>query len=131
MTQPALFYAALCGLMLIGLSIYVIHGRATMGIGVGDGNNAYMLRRIRIHANFVEHVPLALLLIYFVQQAGYSLWIVHTQGAVLVLARISHIWALTVSSGPSPQRVVGVVGTLLVLLISALFSGLAAFGVHF
>jgi uncharacterized protein len=131
MIQPALFYAAICGLMLMGLTIYVVQGRVSMRIGVGDGNNALMLRRIRIHANFVEHVPMALLLIYFVQQAGYSFWIVHTLGALLVLARIFHIWALSKTGGPSPQRVVGVVGTLAVLFFAALFSALGAFGVHF
>jgi uncharacterized protein len=131
MTQPVLFYAALCALILVALSAYVINGRGAFKIGIGDGGNPAMLRRIRIHANFIEYVPFALLLIYFVQQAGYSLWIVHTLGAVLVLSRLAHIWGLLSSSGLTPGRFSGVIGTFGVIIVAALLAALGAFGVRF
>ena len=131
MTQPVFFYAALCGLILVALSLYVVHGRAVNRIGIGDGGNPDMLLRMRIHANFVEYVPLALMLIYFVQQAGYSLWIVHTLGASLVVSRFAHVYGLRASRGTSPGRFLGITVTFLVILAAALFAALGAFGVRF
>jgi uncharacterized protein len=131
MTQPVFLYAAICALILIGLSLYVIQGRGKYHIGIGDGGNPGMLLRMRIHANFIEYVPLALILIYFVQQAGDSLWIVHALGISLIVTRLAHIAGLLGSRGTSPGRFVGIVGTLLVILIAAVLAGLGAFGIRY
>jgi uncharacterized membrane protein YecN with MAPEG domain len=131
MTQPVFLYAAVCALILIGLSLYVIQGRGKYHIGIGDGGNPAMLLRMRIHANFIEYVPLALILIYFVQAAGDSLWIVHALGVSLIVTRLAHIAGLLASRGTSPGRFVGIVGTLLVILISAVLTALGAFGIRF
>jgi uncharacterized membrane protein YecN with MAPEG domain len=131
MTQPVLFYAALCGLILVALSLYVIQGRGKFHIGLGDGGNPEMLTRIRMQANFVEYVPFALLLAYFVQSAGFSRWIVHTLCVVLVLSRLAHVAGLGTSRGASTGRLIGATGTLLVVLAAAVLSALGAFGVCF
>ena len=57
-------YAALLGLIFVALSIRTIRLRRRYGVGVGDGNNTELQRAARVHANFAEYVPLALLLIY-------------------------------------------------------------------
>jgi uncharacterized membrane protein YecN with MAPEG domain len=131
MTQPVFLYAALCALILIGLSLYVILGRATMRVGIGDGGNPQMLLRMRMHANFVEYVPFALVLIYFVQLAGYSVWVVHILGISLVASRLAHVEGLRKSRNTSPGRFWGIVGTLLVILAAALLVALGAFGIRF
>jgi uncharacterized membrane protein YecN with MAPEG domain len=131
MTQPVFLYAALCALILVVLSLYVIQGRGKYHIGIGDGGNPEMLLRMRIHANFIEYVPLALILIYFVQQVGDSLWIVHVLGVSLIITRLAHVAGLLGSRGTSPGRFVGIVGTLLVILIAALLAALGAFGIRF
>ncbi len=119
MNQPIFIYAALCALILMGLSGYVIKARFSMRIGLGDGGDPDMLRRVRIHSNFVEYVPMALLLIYFVQQAGFSGWVVHVLGSVLVLARLAHVWGLLGSSGASAGRLTGTAGTFGVIIAAA------------
>jgi uncharacterized membrane protein YecN with MAPEG domain len=131
MTQPVLFYAALCGLILVALSLYVIQGRGKFHIGIGDGGNPEMLKRMRVQANFVEYVPIALLLAYFVQIAGFSIWIVHTLCAVLVISRLAHAAGLSSSRGTSHGRLIGATGTLLMILVAAVLAALGAFGVRF
>ena len=131
MSQPVFAYAALCGLMLLFLSARVVQGRVAFKVDIGDGNNEEMRRRIRVHANFAEYVPLALILLYAVQQAGSSVWIVHSLGAVLVVARVLHAVGLGSTTGVSPGRFVGASATFAVLFVGGALSLLGAFGVHF
>src|SRR3546814_4448838 len=56
-------YAGLLGLWFFVLCMRVVVARGQLGINLGDGGNETMNRRIRGHANFVEYVPLCLLLI--------------------------------------------------------------------
>ena len=57
-------YAGILALIYIGLSGYVIQGRFKNKVSLGDNNNADMQKRIRVHGNFAEYVPLALFLIF-------------------------------------------------------------------
>ena len=131
MSQPVFLYAALCGLLFFLLSAWVVQGRVAFKIDIGDGNNEEMRRRIRVHANFAEYVPMALILLYAVQQAGFSAWIVHALGAVLVGARVFHAAGLGKTSGVSAGRFVGASATFAVLAIGGALALLGAFGVLF
>ena len=131
MSQPVLLYAALCGLMFLFLSARVVQGRTAFKVGIGDGGNEEMRRRIRVHANFAEFVPLVLILLYAVQQAGFSLWIVHALGVVLVVARVFHAAGLGRTSGVSRGRFVGASATFTLLLVASVLTLLGAFGIRF
>lgn len=56
-------YAALLGIVFLLLSIRTLRLRRRLRIAVGDGGSVLMLRAMRVHGNFAEYVPLALLLI--------------------------------------------------------------------
>ena len=56
-------YAALCGLLLLALAALVVRARWKYRTGLGVGTEPGMERAVRVHANFVEYVPLALLLL--------------------------------------------------------------------
>ena len=58
-----LLYAALLGLILVYLSYRVVSYRVKYKVGIGDGGNTKLARAIRVQGNFVEYVPIALLLI--------------------------------------------------------------------
>ena len=131
MSQPVMLYAALSALFLVFLSARVIHGRVVFKVDIGDGGNEEMKRRIRVQANFIEYVPLALILMLFVQQAGFSTWIVHLLGVTLILARVLHAMGLSRFSGVSKGRFIGATATFIVLLAGAVLSLLGAFDVHF
>jgi uncharacterized protein len=109
-------YAAILGIIFIGLTMYVVIGRYKYKIGLGDGGNAHMLRRIRMHANFAEFVPFALLLLFLTDYAQYSSMVIHSLGIMLVIGRVCHIIALNATQGVHVLRAVGVVLTLAVIL---------------
>lgn len=117
-----LFYAGILGVLWILLASHVTQQRIKHNIGVGDGGNEDVLRAMRVQANFVELVPLALLLIAGLELAGIPGDAVHILCGVLVIGRILHAYGLASNSGPSFGRSVGTLLSWLVLLIVALWS---------
>ena len=113
-------YAGLLGLLMLILAFRVVAVRRATAIGLGDGGNALLLSRIRIHGNAAEYVPLALLLmLVFEINGGSALWL-HALGIALVVGRLAHAQGLEQSNGVSPGRLVGNVLTWSVILIAAL-----------
>ena len=131
MASPVMLYAAICALILIWLSTRVIQGRVAFRVNLGDGGNEVMQRRIRVQANFIEYVPVALVLMLLVQQAGFGAWVVHALGIALVIARLLHATGLGRFAGVSNGRVYGTGLTLAVLFAGATLALLGAFGVRF
>ena len=69
-------YATLLGLLFIALSVRTIRLRRRHRVAVGDGDNAELRRAMRVHANFAEYIPLALLLVFFVEMDGApAVWV--------------------------------------------------------
>ena len=57
-------YTSLLGILWLSLTMFVILGRWKYGVSLGDGEERDLNRRIRAHANFVETVPLAVILLW-------------------------------------------------------------------
>jgi uncharacterized protein len=113
-------YAGLLGLLMLVLALRVVAVRRATSIGLGDGGNALLFSRIRIHGNAAEYVPLALVLMLILELNGASAWWLHVLGIALVVGRIAHAQGLTLSSGVSPGRFVGNVLTWVVILLAAI-----------
>lgn len=79
-----------------------------------------MTQRIRVHGNFAEHVPFALLLIFLVDYSQYSPLLVHVLGILLVIARVLHIIGITSSPNASKGRFLGTVLTIVVYIVCAI-----------
>lgn len=112
-------YAGLLAIFFLFLSAYVIQGRYKYQVGIGNGANPALARRVRIHGNFVEYVPLALLLLYLVDNAQTSPFIVHMLGMMLLLGRALHAWGLSTSEGVSFGRFSGMILTLVMIAACA------------
>lgn len=113
-------YAALCGLLLIVLSLRVIRLRHAHDVRLGDGGQPALQAATRAQANFIEYVPLALLLLYFLELSRQApVWVLHVLGALLFLGRILHALALGHSSGRSHGRTVAMVFTFTVLAVTS------------
>jgi uncharacterized protein len=54
----AAFYAALLALLFLFLSFRTIEKRWNARVEIGTGEDAELLRRYRVHANFAEYVSL-------------------------------------------------------------------------
>jgi len=110
-------YVGLCALIFVVLSARVIRGRSRRQVILGHGGHADLETAIRVHANFAEYVPLALLAIVLVEAAGFSRTWVHALGIALVVARLVHAHGLSAAKQPAPGRIVGVTLTFAVLVI--------------
>lgn len=122
-------YAGILALLYFGLSIYVILGRRDKLIGLGDGGDAEMLTRIRMHGNFAEFVPLCLVVMLILELGGSAAMLLHGMGIALVLGRIAHAYGLRVCSGATPYRAIGMVSAFAVLIIGGIGALLLGLGI--
>jgi uncharacterized membrane protein YecN with MAPEG domain len=113
-------YAAVFGLFAAFLTVRVIMSRVKSGVTAGDGGNAELAQAIRAHANFAEHVPLALLLIGFAEAAGAPVLAIHGLAGLLLVARLANAWGLSHSLGPTTGRQAGAGMTLFVTVVASL-----------
>ena len=107
--------AGAAAILHIWLSVRVSRLRRPLQIGVGDGGNEVLARRMRAHGNYAENMPIFLVLLGFVELAtGGNLWL---WGASLlfILARIAHAFGMD-RPGANPLRVGGISVSWLVLL---------------
>ncbi len=107
------------GLLAVALGSQVIIRRVLLRVEAGDGGLPQMAQAVRAHANFSEHVPMALLLLGAVEMLGYGNSVVGGLGMALVLARLASAIGLSRSLGPSFARQAGASVTLLVMLASS------------
>jgi len=102
-------YTAVVATLAVLLSVVVIRKRRSEQISLGLGNEGEIEFAVRAHANLVEHAPLALILLAVYELNGGSVWVLHAGGLALVLGRLLHAFAFTVSPkhGASFGRVGG------------------------
>ncbi len=114
-------YAALLGLVFVALSLQTIRLRRRHRVALGDGDQAPLRRAMRVHANFAEYVPLALLLMFFVERGGGSALRMHILGAALLAGRLLHAWGVSRTRENLRYRTAGMVLTFSVIISASLF----------
>jgi len=119
--RTAALYVGLFGILLIVLSLRVSFVRRDAHVPVGDGDNEVLLRRIRAHGNFVEFVPIALLLLALAEHTGMGSLFIHLFGIVLLVGRISHAYGISQTNEVFIFRMVGSLATLTVIAILSLY----------
>ncbi len=119
--RTAALYAGLHGLLLIVLMASVSMARRRVKTTLGDGGDPGLTRRIRALGNFTEYVPLALLLLALSQHLGLGSLYVHLLGLTLLVTRISHAYGISQLDETLVYRMIGMMGTLLVLLVTSLY----------
>jgi uncharacterized membrane protein YecN with MAPEG domain len=87
-------YAAILALIIVALGINVTRHRVKLRVPLGDGGNAQMLRMIRLHANAVEYIPLALVLMLAYEINGGWHALLHAAGIALVVGRLLQTWGM-------------------------------------
>jgi uncharacterized membrane protein YecN with MAPEG domain len=108
-------YAGFLAILFILLAIRVIRERRGAKVAVGDGGNALLLRRMRVHANFAEYVPFALLLMALAESLLAWPWLIHLQGLSLIAGRVSHAYGVSRTPENFNFRVFGMAVTLTVI----------------
>ena len=114
-------YAAIFGLMFVYLSICVIKQRRSAKVSIGDGDNPALRKAIAVHNNFSQYVPLALLLIAFVELNHASATFTHGLCACLLIGRVAHAYGLAQPVQMMKLRQIGVLLTFGVIIIAAFY----------
>ncbi len=116
MPKITLLFASLHILMMLALAMRVVGHRRALKIGIGDGGDTRLARKVRAHANFIEYVPVALLTLALLELSGLAAAWLWALGGTLLLARGLHAAGLSRHGGYSFGRFWGTVLTWLVLL---------------
>jgi hypothetical protein len=88
-------YAGLLAPLLIFLGVRVIGARRAARVPIGDGGDKALLRAMRVHGNFAEYVPMALILMALAESLATPALILHGLGLALVAGRLSHAYGLS------------------------------------
>ena len=122
MTLPiTALYAGILMIFALALSFRAGGFRGSTGISVLFGNpeNMELVQRVRVHQNFLEYVPLALILMGIIEINGGNTTFLHLFGIVLIISRIAHSIGLKHDNMGHPGRVIGAGGTALISLVAA------------
>jgi uncharacterized protein len=112
-------YAAALAIVFLVLSVRVIVLRRARAIGFGSTDNPELERRVRVHANFAEYTPFALLLLAMAELRGApALWL-HIGCALLLAGRLVHAIGLARPATDTLGRILGMTGSQTAILIGA------------
>ena len=114
------FYGGLLAILFMVLTVRVIGSRRSAKVALGDGGDRHVLRRMRVHANFAEYVPLALILMACLESLQISAYLLHLLGFVLLVGRVLHAYGVSCERENLSLRVAGMAATLTVIGIGAL-----------
>ena len=120
MPKITLLFASLHVLLLLALLAPISRHRHAHKIGLGDGGDKVLARKVRVHGNFVEHAPFALLVLALLELCGLPAVATWTFGGALLLGRILHAVGMSRSGGYSIGRFWGTALTWLAFLLMAL-----------
>jgi len=113
-------YAALLVLFYVALSVRTLSMRRQLKVGIGDGGNNTMTRAMRVHANFAEYVPLALILALLIELSMESSLLIHFVCLTLLVGRCLHAYGVSQKAENFVFRVSGMALTFTSLGTSAL-----------
>ena len=113
-------YAALLALLFIALSILTIRARRAHKVAIGSGGHAALERAMRVHANFAEYVPLALLLLAMAELRGVPALVLHGLALALLVGRCAHAWGVSRTPEDFRFRITGMMCTFTVIGLTAL-----------
>jgi uncharacterized membrane protein YecN with MAPEG domain len=114
------FYAALLAALFIFLSVRVTRVRRQERVAIGDGNNLRLRRAIRVHANFAEYVPMALILTMLVELQQFTPIAIHALCLTLVVGRLCHAYGVSQEKEDYRFRTAGMTLTFGTIGVSAL-----------
>lgn len=98
--------AAILAIIMFPLTLQVSTRRLAVGSVVfGDGGDETLRRRIRAFGNFVEYVPICLILLVLIEfQGARPLWLWIT-GGLLVAGRVIHALGMLFATSPAPRGI--------------------------
>ena len=113
-------YAVILALLFVLLSVRTLRLRRKLKVAIGHGDQPQLERAARAHANFAEYVPIALLLIYFLEVSSVSGLSIHILCGLLLVGRASHAYGVSQVKENYRYRVFGMALTFTAIISAAL-----------
>ena len=108
-------YAGLHGLLAVLLANFVLYVRLR-----GRSRPEWQAdAALRVQANFIENVPIALLLLLILELQGADHLVLHVSGISLFVLRLLHAWGLGTREGANYPRLIGAQGTFVLISVMA------------
>ncbi|TQV72481.1 MAPEG family protein [Denitrobaculum tricleocarpae] len=114
------FFAGLLIVLQVFMTAFVGLYRVKSGIEFLDGGDVTMTRRMRAHGNFIETVPIALLLMVLAELSGAPAVLLWSGGAALLAGRMLHAYTI-MKYGTAPGRAIGMAMTTLPMAVFGAF----------
>ena len=117
-------YAGILMIFALALSFKAGGFRGSTGISVlfGDPVNMELAQRVRVHQNFLEYIPMAIILMGVIEINGGNATFLHVFGVVLIISRIAHAIGLKHDNMGHPGRVIGAGGTAIMSMAAAVYA---------
>ncbi len=114
----SLTYASIFALFAMVLSFRAgsYRGKAKTSILYGDPVDMELAERVRVHQNFLEYVPMILIVMIGIEAVGGSSLFLYVVGDLLIIARIAHAIGLKHDNMAHIGRLIGAGGTALITL---------------
>jgi uncharacterized membrane protein YecN with MAPEG domain len=109
-------YASIFTIAVIVLANIVSAKRGRAGISILHGENLDLALAIRRHGNLMENLPLVLILMALCEAGGLGATWLHVMGIASIVVRASHLAGLSIDRPTAPLRIIGGVGTQIVML---------------
>ena len=116
--EAVVLYAGLFVVLFLGLKLNAGRVRASEKVNFGEGTRDPMRQAMRDQGNAVEDVPITLLGLYGLAAMSAPVMLIHILGAGFLVFRLAHAFALGSGAGSGAGRIVGTLGTLVVMLVT-------------
>ena len=118
-----LTYASIFALFALVLSFRAgtFRGKAGASILYGEPLNTELAERVRVHQNFLEYVPMILIVMGALEANGASSMFLYICGDLLLVARVAHAIGLKHDNMAHKGRFIGAAGTALITLVMACY----------
>jgi len=97
-------------------------GKTGISILFGEPQNMELAERVRAHQNFLEYVPMIVILMGVIELNGGSGTFLHSVGVLLIISRIAHAVGLKHDNMAHIGRLIGAGGTALITLVAAIYA---------
>ncbi|MEM8617355.1 MAG: MAPEG family protein [Pseudomonadota bacterium] len=117
--EAVVLYSGLFVLLFVGLKLNAGRVRIATKVNFGEGASDPMTQAMRVQGNAVEDVPITLLGLYGLAALGAPVLLIHILGGVFFLCRVAHAVTLGSGTGSGLGRMIGTMGTFLIMLVTA------------
>lgn len=116
MIPATALYVGLHALLAVLLANFVLYVRLRTGKVPSWQPDA----ALRVQANFIENVPIALLCLMVLEIQGAPAMVLHGCGISLFVLRLLHAWGLGTREGANYPRLIGAQGTFVLIAVMAI-----------